>query len=205
VVTFAPPGVDRFTGSTGLPVPGTDVRLLDRQGRDVAPGDAGEVCVKGPQVMRNYSGQPPADAATFTTDGYLKTGDIGVFDDAGFLKIVDRKKDMVLVSGFNVYPNEIDAVASNCPGVAECACIGVADDKTGEALLLFIVAAAGSALRAEDVIAHCRTALTAYKVPKIVRLVESLPKSAVGKILRHELLRQAQPDAAATAGVAPPR
>jgi long-chain acyl-CoA synthetase len=127
------------------------------------------------------------NAAAFTTDGYFRTGDVGVFTPEGFLKIVDRKKDMVIVSGFNVFPNEVEAVASACPGVAECACVGVPDDKTGEAVKLFVVKAPGSTLSAEDVIAHCRKEMTAYKVPKIVRFIEALPKSTVGKILRREL------------------
>ena len=191
VVTFAPPAIRAFSGNTGVPMPGTDVRLLDDLERDVAPGQPGEVCVKGPQVMRGYWRQ--SDANAFTADGYFKTGDIGVFDSTGFLQIVDRKKDMVIVSGFNVYPNEVDAIAGTCPGVAECACIGVPDEKSGEALMLFVVEKADAALRAEDVIAHCRNALTAYKVPKIVRVVDSLPKSTVGKILRRELLRSVVP------------
>ncbi|ELX09253.1 long-chain-fatty-acid--coA ligase FadD [Janthinobacterium sp. HH01] len=193
VLSFAPPGVDAFSGNTGLPLPGTDLRLLDELEREVAPGQPGEVCVKGPQVMDGYWRQPEANADAFTADGYFKTGDIGVLDAAGFLTIVDRKKDMVIVSGFNVYPSEVDAVASTCPGVAECACIGVPDEKSGEALMLFVVGTPGRGLRAEDVTAWCRAALTAYKVPKTVRLVDSLPKSTVGKILRRELLRSAVP------------
>lgn len=190
VLTFAPPWARAFSGDTGLPMPGTDVRLLDELERDVAPGQPGEVCVMGPQVMRGYWRLP--DTQAFTADGYFKTGDIGVFDAAGYLKIVDRKKDMVIVSGFNVYPNEVDAIAGACPGVAECACIGVPDEKSGEALMLLVVGKADAGLRAEDVIAHCRSGLTAYKVPKIVRLVDSLPKSTVGKILRRELLRHSE-------------
>jgi long-chain acyl-CoA synthetase len=137
--------------------------------------------------MRGYWNQPEANAASFTPDGYFKTGDIGTFDAQGFLKIVDRKKDMILVSGFNVYPNEIEAVATACAGVAECACVGFADDKTGEAVKLFVVKSANAALSEDDLIAHCRQSLTAYKVPKVVRFVEALPKSTVGKILRREL------------------
>ena len=137
--------------------------------------------------MRGYWNQPEANAAAFTADGYFRTGDVGVITPEGFLKIVDRKKDMVIVSGFNVFPNEVEAVASSCPGVAECACIGVADEKTGEAVKLFVVKAPGSTLTAEDIIAHCRKEMTAYKVPKIVLFVDALPKSTVGKILRREL------------------
>ena len=143
--------------------------------------------MKGPQVMRGYWEKPEANAAAFTADGYFRTGDIGLLTDEGYLKIVDRKKDMVLVSGFNVFPNEIEAVASACPGVAECACVGVPDDKTGEALKLFVVKRPDAELSEEQLIAHCRKEMTAYKVPKIVRFIDALPKSTVGKILRREL------------------
>jgi long-chain acyl-CoA synthetase len=137
--------------------------------------------------MAGYWNQPQANEAAFTKDGYFRTGDIGRFDERGFLKLVDRKKDMVLVSGFNVYPNEVEAVASAFPGVAECACIGVPDERTGEAVKLFVVRAAGANLSAEAVTEHCRHELAAYKVPKVVRFMDALPKSTVGKILRREL------------------
>jgi long-chain acyl-CoA synthetase len=137
--------------------------------------------------MSGYWGKPEANAAAFTEDGYFRTGDVGVFDEQGFLKIVDRKKDMVIVSGFNVYPNDVEAIASACPGVAECASVGVPDEKTGEAVKLFVVKMQGATLTEADVVAHCRTGMTAYKVPKLVRFVDTLPKSAVGKILRREL------------------
>lgn len=187
IVTFNPSAVTEFSGTTGLPVPSTDVRLLDDTGLDVARGQPGEVCVRGPQVMRGYWRKPEANAAAFTADGYFRTGDVGVFDERGFLKIVDRKKDMILVSGFNVYPNDVEAVASACPGVAECACVGVPDDKTGEAVKLFVVKAPGAELDEAGLIAHCRQSLTAYKVPRIVTFVDALPKSTVGKILRRHL------------------
>ena len=187
VVSFNPAQVKAFTGTTGLPLPSTDVKLLDDEGREVGVGESGEICVKGPQVMRGYWNQPEANAAAFTADGYFRTGDIGSFDAQGFLKIVDRKKDMIIVSGFNVYPNEIEAVVTGCPGVAECACVGAPDEKSGEAVKLFVVKAPASALTAADVIAYCRQQLTGYKVPKFVRLVDALPKSTVGKILRREL------------------
>jgi long-chain acyl-CoA synthetase len=187
VVSFNPAAVTEFTGTTGLPLPSTYIKLLQDDGQEAAPGGAGEVCVKGPQVMRGYWNKPEANAAAFTADGYFRTGDVGQFDERGFLKIVDRKKDMILVSGFNVFPNEIEAVATACPGVLECACVGVPDEKTGEAARLFVVRAAGASVTAEDVIAYCRTALTSYKVPKQVVFVEALPKSTVGKILRREL------------------
>ncbi|CAN0627541.1 Long-chain-fatty-acid--CoA ligase [Burkholderia multivorans] len=187
VVSFNPHAVGEFNGTTGLPVPSTDVKLLDDADREVGIGLPGEICVKGPQVMLGYWRQPDVNATVFTADGYFRTGDVGVFDDKGFLKIVDRKKEMIIVSGFNVYPNEVEAVAAAFPGVAECACIGVPDEKTGEAVKLFVVAAPGAAVNAEALVAHCRAGMAAYKVPRIVRLVESLPKSTVGKILRREL------------------
>jgi long-chain acyl-CoA synthetase len=163
------------------------VKLLDESDREAGVGEAGEICVKGPHVMRGYWEKPEANAAAFTPDGYFRTGDVGVFDERGFLKIVDRKKDMIIVSGFNVYPNEIEAVASACPGVAEAACIGVPDEKTGEAVKLFVVRTAGSTVTEADVGEHCRAQLTGYKVPKHVQIIDALPKSTVGKILRREL------------------
>jgi len=187
ILTFNPAAVQAFTGTTGLPMPSTDIQLLDEDGREVGIGEAGEICAKGPQVMSGYWQQPEANAAAFTADGYFRTGDIGLFDAKGFLKIVDRKKDMIIVSGFNVYPNEVEAVATACPGVVECACVGVADERTGEAVKLFVVKAANDALGEAELMAHCRAQLTGYKVPRIVRFVEALPKSAVGKILRREL------------------
>ncbi|MGL6113121.1 MAG: AMP-binding protein, partial [Rubrivivax sp.] len=187
VLSFNPAAVQSFTGTTGLPLPSTDVKLLDEEGREVAVGERGEICAKGPQVMSGYWQQPEANKSAFTADGYFRTGDIGVFDDKGFLKIVDRKKDMIIVSGFNVFPNEIEEVATGCPGVVECACVGVPDEKSGEAVKLFVVKGAGVTLSEADVIAFCRKQLTGYKVPKIVRFAESLPKSTVGKILRREL------------------
>lgn len=187
VLSFNPAHIESFNGTTGLPMPSTHIKLLDEQGLEVGIGQEGEICAKGPQVMRGYWNQPEANAAAFTPDGYFKTGDIGTFDAQGFLKIVDRKKDMILVSGFNVYPNEIEAVATACEGVAECACVGFADQKSGEAVKLFVVKATNANLTEADVLAHCQTSLAPYKVPKIVRFVEALPKSSVGKILRREL------------------
>ncbi|MGH8674829.1 MAG: AMP-binding protein [Burkholderiales bacterium] len=187
VLSFNPAFVNEFTGTTGLPLPSTDIKLLDDNDCEAGIGEAGEICAKGPQVMRGYWEKAGANAAAFTPDGYFRTGDVGVFDEKGFLKIVDRKKDMIIVSGFNVYPNEVEAVAAACPGLAECACVGVPDGKTGEAVKLFVVKAPNAALTGEDVIAHCRKEMTAYKVPRIVRFIEALPKSTVGKILRREL------------------
>ncbi|WP_081723411.1 AMP-binding protein [Paraburkholderia mimosarum] len=186
VLSFNPASVDRFTGTTGLPVPSTHVKLIN-EGVEAAPGEAGEICVKGPQVMQGYWNQPEATRAAFTEDGYFRTGDVGMFDERGFLRIVDRSKDMILVSGFNVYPNEIEAVVTALPGVAECACVGVADERSGEAVRVFVVPAREAVLSEQDVIAHCRAQLAAYKVPRVVSFVEALPKSNVGKILRREL------------------
>jgi long-chain acyl-CoA synthetase len=187
VLSFNPSMVNAFSGTTGLPMPSTDIKLIDMEGNEVAPGRPGEICAKGPQVMRGYWNQPQANAAAFTADGYFRTGDIGEFDAHGFLRIVDRMKDMIIVSGFNVFPNEIEAVVSACPGIQECACIGVPDDKSGEAVSLFVVKSKGTVVTKDDVIAHCRKEMTGYKVPKFVSFVDALPKSTVGKILRREL------------------
>nr|WP_165842100.1 AMP-binding protein [Paraburkholderia unamae] len=186
VLSFNPGSIERFTGTTGLPVPSTHVKLMN-DGVEAAPGEAGEICAKGPQVMQGYWNQPEATRAAFTEDGYFRTGDVGMFDEGGFLRIVDRSKDMILVSGFNVYPNEIEAVVTALPGVAECACVGVADERSGESVRVFVVPARDAVLTAEEVIAHCREQLAAYKVPRVVSFVEALPKSTVGKILRREL------------------
>jgi long-chain acyl-CoA synthetase len=187
ILTLNPMTATSFSGTVGLPFPSTDIKLLDVDDTELPLGQPGEICAKGPQVMKGYWQKPEANAAAFTADGYFRTGDIGVFDDNGFLKIVDRKKDMIIVSGFNVYPNEVEAVAAACAGVAECACVGKPDEKTGEAVRLFVAKAAGATLTEDDVIAHCRRKLTAYKVPKEVRFLDALPKSNVGKILRKDL------------------
>jgi long-chain acyl-CoA synthetase len=187
VLTLNPPGQEKFSATVGVPYPSTDIKLLDDEGHEVATGEAGEICARGPQVMRGYWNKPEANAAAFTADGYFRTGDIGVFDARGFLKIVDRKKDMVLVSGFNVYPNEVEAIVAACPGVLECACVGVPDDATGEAVRLFVVKAANASLTADEIVAYCKKDLASYKVPKQVRFIDALPKSTVGKILRRDL------------------
>jgi long-chain acyl-CoA synthetase len=187
VLTFNPMHLTEFSGTTGLPTPSTDIKLLDEENNEVATGEPGEICARGPQVMSGYWEKPEANATAFTSDGYFRTGDVGVFDARGFLKIVDRKKDMIIVSGFNVYPNEVEAIATACPGVMECACIGVPDEKTGEAVKLFVVKAANAALTPDELVAHCRKEMTAYKMPKIVEFIDALPKSNVGKILRREL------------------
>jgi long-chain acyl-CoA synthetase len=187
ILTLNPATSEGFSATVGLPFPSTDIKLLNAADEKAAIGEPGEVCAKGPQVMKGYWQKPDANAAAFTADGYFRTGDIGVFDERGFLRIVDRKKDMIIVSGFNVYPNEVEAVAAALGGVAECACVGRPDEKTGEAVRLFIAQAPGAMLTEADVIAHCREALAAYKVPKDVRFLDALPKSNVGKILRKDL------------------
>lgn len=176
-----------FLNNVGLPLTGTEVRLVDDALQDVELGQPGEILVRGPQVMQGYWQKPEVNAEAITKDGFFRTGDVGRFTEQGYLEIVDRIKDMVLVSGFNVYPNEIESVASQCPGVAECACIGVPDATTGEALQLFAVAIAGSGVTKQQITDHCRGMLTPYKVPKKIDFVDQLPKSAVGKILRREL------------------
>ena len=187
VLTLNPMTMTGFSGTVGLPFPCTDIKVLDADDNEAPFGEPGEICAKGPQVMKGYWQKPEANAAAFTADGYFRTGDIGVFDEKGFLRIVDRKKDMIIVSGFNVYPNEVEAVAAACTGVAECACVGRADEKTGEAVRLFVAKVPGAMLTEDDVIAHCRRELAAYKVPKEVRFLDTLPKSNVGKVLRKDL------------------
>ncbi|MDE0727686.1 MAG: AMP-binding protein [Alphaproteobacteria bacterium] len=187
VVTFNELGRDEFTTTIGIPMPSTDVSLRGEDGQEVAQGEPGELCVKGPQVMVGYWRQEGETAAVTTPDGYFRTGDVGILTEDGRFKIVDRIKDMILVSGFNVFPNEIEAVVATMDGVLEAACIGVPDDRTDEAVKLFVVKTAGSEVSADAVIAHCRENLTAYKVPRQIAFIDELPKSPVGKILRREL------------------
>ena len=175
-----------FTGTIGVPIPGTWFKLLDDEGREVGPGQPGEIAIKGPQVMAGYWQRPDETAKVMTPDGYFKSGDIGIIDEQGFFKIIDRKKDMILVSGFNVYPNEIEEVVSMLDGVMECACVGVADEKSGEAVKLVIVKK-NPALTEAQVQAYCAANLTGYKHPKVIEFRTELPKTPVGKILRREL------------------
>jgi long-chain acyl-CoA synthetase len=175
-----------FDGSIGLPLPSTDVSLRDAAGREVRTGEAGELCVRGPQVMQGYWQRPADTAAAMTADGWLRTGDIATMDERGFLRIVERLKDMILVSGFNVYPNEIEDVASLHDGVAEAAAVGRPDAASGEAVHLCVVRK-DPRLSKQDLIAHCRQHLTGYKVPRHVHFVQDLPKSPVGKVLRRQL------------------
>jgi long-chain acyl-CoA synthetase len=167
-------------------VSSTWISIRDDDGKEVPLGEAGEICAKGPQVMAGYWNRPDETAKVMTADGYFRTGDIGVMDANGFTKIVDRKKDMILVSGFNVYPNEIEEVIAGHPGVLECAVIGVADDRSGEAVKAFVVKKDAN-VTAEDIIKYCRDNLTAYKVPKLIEFRTDLPKTNVGKILRRQL------------------
>jgi long-chain acyl-CoA synthetase len=175
-----------FTGTIGLPLPGIEIAIKDDDGKSLAPGDSGEICIKGPQVMTGYYRQPEENAKAFTTDGFMRTGDIGIMDESGYTKIVDRKKDMIIVSGFNVFPNELENVISLCPGVVECAAIGIADDKQGEAIKVFVVKN-DPTLTEEAVGEYCRQNLTGYKRPKYIEFRDDLPKTNVGKILRREL------------------
>jgi long-chain acyl-CoA synthetase len=185
-LTCNPANIDKFSGSIGLPVPSTYLSIRDDDGNEVPLGQPGEICAKGPQVMAGYWNRPDETAKVMTSDGYFRTGDIGVMTADGFTKIVDRKKDMILVSGFNVYPNEVEEVIASHPGVLECAVIGVDDPRSGEAVKAFIVRKDQS-LTAEDVIKFCSTQLTNYKVPRQIEFRTALPKTNVGKILRREL------------------
>lgn len=173
-----------FTGSIGLPIPSTEIAIRDDAGRDLPFGEAGEICIRGPQVMAGN--RPEETAKVMTPDGFFKSGDIGVMDERGYTRIVDRKKDMILVSGFNVYPNEIEQVVSLHKGVLECAAIGVPDSKSGEAVKLFVVKK-DPALAEEDLADYCGRNFTAYKRPKYIEFRDDLPKSSVGKVLRREL------------------
>ena len=179
-----------FTGTIGLPMPNVDIRILDADGADVPLGEPGEIAIRGPQVMSGYWQRPDETAHVMTPDGFFKSGDIGVMDERGYIKIVDRKKDMILVSGFNVYPNEIEGVVANHPGVSECAAVGVPDKGSGEAVMLFIVRR-DPALTKPDVLAFCSKELTGYKRPRYIEFRDDLPKTNVGKILRRELRDQA--------------
>jgi len=193
--TINPLNLPEYNGSIGLPVPSTDLILRDDEGNTVDLGQRGEICIKGPQVMAGYWKRPDETAKVIDKDGWLATGDIGVMDERGFVRIVDRKKDMILVSGFNVYPNEVEAVVAMHPGVLECAAIGVPDAKSGEAVKLFVVRK-DPALTADGVLTHCREHLTGYKCPRNIEFRTELPKSNVGKILRRELRDEAKRKAA---------
>jgi long-chain acyl-CoA synthetase len=191
VVTANRCDITDFTGTIGLPLPSTEVRILDEASQDVPFGTPGEIAVRGPQVMAGYWQRPDETAKVMTPDGFFKTGDIGVMNEAGYVKIVDRKKDMILVSGFNVYPNEVEDVVAAHPGVLEVACVGVPDEHAGEAVKLYVVKR-DKALNKEALVEYCREQLTGYKRPKYIEFRETLPKTNVGKILRRELRDEKQ-------------
>jgi long-chain acyl-CoA synthetase len=188
-VSCNPVTTSDFNGSIGLPLPGTCMRVVDDDGHEVPVGQAGELEVMGPQVMAGYWQRPDETAKVMTPDGWLKTGDIGLMGERGFFKIVDRKKDMILVSGFNVYPNEVEAVVAQLPGVLECACVGCPDDTTGEAVQLVVVCddTLSETHMEARIRAWCREQLTGYKQPKRIEFRNTLPKTAVGKVLRRAL------------------
>jgi long-chain acyl-CoA synthetase len=184
--TINPLDLEEYNGSIGLPISSTEVAIRDDAGNDLPIGASGELCIRGPQVMRGYWQRPEETEKVLMSDGFLRTGDVAVMDSSGFLKIVDRKKDMILVSGFNVYPNEIEDIIALHPGVLEAAAVGVSDPKTGEAVKLYVVKKDPN-LTADQLIEHCRANLTAYKVPRQITFRNELPKTNVGKILRREL------------------
>ncbi|MDQ8934200.1 long-chain-fatty-acid--CoA ligase [Acinetobacter rudis] len=186
VATVNPPASTEFTGTIGIPLPSTDVAILDDDGNHVALGEQGELCIRGPQVMKGYWNRPDETEKVMTADGFFRTGDIAIMDERGYTKIVDRKKDMILVSGFNVYPSEIEEVISKHPKVLEVAVIGVKDEKSGEVPKLFVVKKDPS-LTTEEILAYAKENLTGYKRPRYVEFMDELPKSNVGKILRKDL------------------
>lgn len=194
-LTCNPATTTEFSGSIGIPVPSTYISIRDDDGNEVPLGQPGEICAKGPQVMSGYWNRPEETAKVMTADGYFRTGDIGIMDEKGYTKIVDRKKDMILVSGFNVYPNEIEEVIASHPGVLECAVIGIPDSKSGEAVKAFVVRKDPN-LTAEAVIKFCHEQLTGYKVPKHIEFRTDLPKTNVGKILRRQLRDEKKAEAA---------
>jgi long-chain acyl-CoA synthetase len=199
VVMASPLDVAQWTGTIGLPIPSTQAAILDDRGHELATGEVGEICIRGPQVMPRYWNRPDETTAVFTRDGWLRTGDMGFVDERGYFRITDRKKDMIVVSGFKVFPNQIEDVVALHPGVAEAAAVGEPDERSGEVVKIVVVRA-DPALTEQALLEHCRQHLTGYKVPKIVEFrTEPLPKSNIGKVLRRELRR-----AAATATVGSP-
>jgi len=179
-----------FSGTIGLPLPSIGIAIKDDAGNSLVPGQGGEICIKGPQVMTGYYRQPLETEKAFTSDGFMRTGDIGIMDERGYTRIIDRKKDMIIVSGFNVFPNELENVISLCPGVVECAAIGIADERQGEAIKVFVVKN-DPALTEDDISAYCKQHLTGYKRPKYIEFRDALPKTNVGKILRRALRAKA--------------
>lgn len=184
--TNNPVNATEFSGKIGLPLPSIEIAIKDDAGQSLATGQSGEICIKGPNVMTGYYRQPEETAKAFTDDGFMRTGDIGIMDEQGYTQIVDRKKDMILVSGFNVFPNELENVISLCPGVVECAAVGIPDEKQGESIKVFVVRS-DVTLTEDDISSYCRDNLTGYKQPKYIEFRDELPKTNVGKVLRREL------------------
>jgi long-chain acyl-CoA synthetase len=189
VATSNPVMSREYNGTIGLPFPNTEIAILDDAGQPLPLGQAGEIGIRGPQVMAGYWQRPDETAKAFTADGFFKSGDIGIMDERGYIKIVDRKKDMIIVSGFNVYPNEVEGVVAMHPGVVECAAVGVPDERSGEAVKVFVVRK-DPALTEAQLMDFCKQHLTGYKKPKFIEFRDELPKSNVGKILRRELRDQ---------------
>ena len=190
VVTTNPLDLPEFNGCVGLPLPGTDISIRDDDGNEVPLGEEGELYVKGPQVMLGYWNNPEATSKVMGDDGFFQTGDMATMDKRGYLKIVDRKKDMIIVSGFNVYPNEVENTVTRHPDILEAACIGVPGDDPGEEdVKLFVVIRKGADISPQAVREYCKENMTAYKVPSVVEFIDHLPKSNVGKVLRRELRR----------------
>ncbi|MBC8227861.1 MAG: AMP-binding protein, partial [Gammaproteobacteria bacterium] len=185
-VTVSPNYLTEFNGKVGMPIPNTEISIRDDDGNEVTLGERGEICVRGPQVMKGYWGNEEATSEAIDEDGFFKTGDIGILDKKGFLSIVDRKKDMILVSGFNVYPNEIEDVVSMHPDIIETACIGLPNKRTGESVKIYVVKSKPS-LTEKEVLKYCKENLTGYKIPKAIEFIAELPKSNVGKVLRRAL------------------
>jgi long-chain acyl-CoA synthetase len=182
-----PLDIKEWSGKIGVPIPNTDAAILDDEGKPMPLGEVGEICLRGPQVMRGYWNRPEETAKVFTADGWLRTGDMGLMDERGEIRITDRKKDMIIVSGFKVFPNEVEDVLTMHPGVLEAAAIGVPDERSGEAVKAVVVRK-DPALTEADLLAHCRQHLTGYKVPRVVQFRdEPLPKTNIGKILRRAL------------------
>ncbi|MFY0573996.1 AMP-binding protein [Cystobacter fuscus] len=186
VATSNPPTATEYSGTIGLPLPSTEIAIRDDEGKDVPLGQPGEICIRGPQVMAGYWNRPDETAKVMLPDGFFKSGDIGIMDERGHTRIVDRKKDMILVSGFNVYPNEVEGVVAMHPGVLEVAAVGVPDEHSGETVKLFVVKKDPSLTEAQ-LLDYCRQQLTGYKRPKVIEFRAELPKTNVGKILRREL------------------
>jgi long-chain acyl-CoA synthetase len=185
-LTANPLDLPAYSGAIGFPLPSTEVVIRDENGNDLPPGEVGELCARGPQVMKGYWHRPDETAKVMTPDGYFRTGDMATMDQAGWLRIVDRKKDMIIVSGFNIYPNEVEDVVAMHAGVLEVGAVGIADPVCGE-IVKIVVVRKDATVTAEQLITHCRRFLTGYKVPQLVQFAESLPKSPIGKILRKEL------------------